>query len=207
MKVPCMKLECECLGASHGLKRRRWGSERERGGRLLRLIDSFFSTLQRGESLTTWITCLLRQSGEGKLWLCGPADTSTMNVTHHTTRPTHNHPPTPASGPVESRDIMKSNFCFTFSPAVDRPVAKVAGVTRCFHPGVTFNFTHSCVTSCRPCPASPCPTVAHCCIDLLRRRFHNQCSFINHKRKITFFFLFSEQRCCSIPARGSAFQK
>lgn len=54
MKVPCMKLECECLGASHGLQKGAGEErERERKGRLLRLIDSFFSTLQRGESLTT----------------------------------------------------------------------------------------------------------------------------------------------------------
>lgn len=46
---------------------------------------------------------------------------------------------------------MKCNFCFTFSPCCrHRPVATFAGVTRCFHPGVTFNFTPSCVTSRRP---------------------------------------------------------
>lgn len=132
--------------------------ERERKGRLLRLIDSFFSTLQRGESLTTWITCLLRQSGAGAVRTCWHLPQWTWPITPSPPPP----PPPPAQSPGQSSksaDIMKSNFCFTFSPCCrHRPVATVAGVTRFFHPGVTFNFTPSCVTSRRPAP--PRPTAA-----------------------------------------------
>lgn len=73
MKVPCMKLECKCLSASHGLKKgavkKKRKKKKKEKGRLLHLIDSFFSILQRGGSLTTQITCLLRRSGQA-VWTC-----------------------------------------------------------------------------------------------------------------------------------------
>lgn len=82
-----------------------------------------------------------------------------MNVTHHPLSACPSPTSAPASGPVkQERGHNERQLLLYFSAPV---VAAAAGVTRCFQPGVTFNFTHSCVTSRRPA----------CSINLPRRRF------------------------------------
>lgn len=105
MKVPCMKLECKCLSASHGLKKGAVKKKRRKKekGRLLHLIDSFFSIPQRGESLTTRITCLLRRSGPA-VWTCW----------HLHNKHDPSHPQLLAS--QERRHNEKQLRFFTFSP-------------------------------------------------------------------------------------------